>query len=49
MIEFLYHVLGICGEHNHPHLINLSLVVVGTCITFKIINSYGILASKSKG
>jgi len=49
MMEFLYHALGICGEHNHPHLINLSLVVAGTYITFKIVNRYGILASKSKG
>jgi len=48
MKEFLYHILGICGENDHPHLINLSLVVVGTYITFKIMNSYGILASKSK-
>jgi hypothetical protein len=49
MKEFLYHALGLCGEHNHPHLINLGFVVAGTYIVFKIVNSYGILVSKSKG
>ena len=47
--EFLYHVLGVCGEHNHPHLINLGFLVAGVYTIIKINKSYGILASKSKG
>ena len=49
MVEFLYHILGICGEHNHPHLINLGFLAVGVYTIIKILNSYGILDSKSKG
>ena len=47
--EFLYHVLGVCGEYNHPHLINLGFLVAGVYTIIKINKSYGILASKSKG
>ena len=47
--EFLYHVLGVCGEHNHPHLINLGFLVAGVYTIIKINKRYGILASKSKG
>ncbi len=28
MTEFLYHALGICGEHWHPNLINMSLIAM---------------------
>ena len=49
IIEFLYHILGVCGEHNHPHLINLGFLVAGVYTIIKINKSYGILASKSKG
>jgi len=41
--EFLYHVLGICGEHNHPHLINMGFLlaaVYGTVKIYQKINSY---------
>jgi hypothetical protein len=48
MIEFLYHALGICGEHNHPHLINLGFLAAGVYALFKISTNYGILDSKSK-
>ena len=48
MIEFLYHALGICGEHNHPHLINLGFLAAGIYLIIKTNKSYGILASKSK-
>ncbi len=27
MEEFLYHALGICGEHWHPNLINVSVII----------------------
>lgn len=42
MKEFIYHALGICGEHSHPNLINitfiiLSLILVGSII-FKLKN-----------
>jgi len=26
MKEFLYHALGICGEHWHPNLLNIMLI-----------------------
>ena len=26
MVDFLYHLLGVCGEHNHPHLINMGFL-----------------------
>ena len=44
MIDFLYHFLGICGEHNHPHLINIGFIVAGVCVAFKItqkVKNYG--------
>ena len=28
MNEFLYHALGLCGEHSHPNLINLSIIAL---------------------
>jgi len=27
MTDFLYHFLGICGEHNHPHLLNMGFLL----------------------
>ena len=47
--EFLYHVLGVCGEYNHPHLINLGFLAAGVYAIIKINNRYGILDRKSKG
>ncbi len=44
MIDFLYHFLGICGEHNHPHLINMGFIVAGVYAAFKItqkVKNYG--------
>jgi len=39
MKEFLYHALGICGEHWHPNLINLSLIaMVAVVATRSLIN-----------
>jgi hypothetical protein len=35
MTEFLYHALGICGEHWHPNLINLSLITMMFIILIK--------------
>tara|TARA_R100001163_G_C5031430_1_gene171537 strand:+ start:81 stop:215 length:135 start_codon:yes stop_codon:yes gene_type:complete len=35
MTEFLYHALGICGEHWHPNLINLSLITMMGIILIK--------------
>ena len=40
MIDFLYHFLGICGEHNHPHLINIGFIVAGVYAAFKITQKY---------
>ena len=28
MKEFLYHALGICGEHWHPNLINITFMIM---------------------
>jgi hypothetical protein len=39
MVEFLYHLLGICGEHNHPHLINMGFLVAALYVTYKIIKN----------
>ena len=32
MKEFLYHALGICGEHWHPNLLNITLIVATVSI-----------------
>ena len=29
MKEFLYHALGLCGEHSHPHLLHVTAIAVG--------------------
>ena len=36
MVEFLYHLLGVCGEHNHPHLINVGFLAAGMYLVIKI-------------
>ena len=36
MTEFLYHALGICGEHWHPNLINVSLFGMLTYGSWKL-------------
>ena len=36
MIDFLYHALGICGEHNHPHLINVGFIAAGVYAIVKL-------------
>ena len=28
MKDFIYHALGVCGEHWHPNLLNLSLIAL---------------------
>ena len=43
LTEFLYHALGICGEHNHPHLINMGFFLAAVYAVVKIYqnqNSY---------
>ena len=37
MQEFLYHALGICGEHWHPNLLNITLIVMVTSIITRIV------------
>ena len=37
VLEFLYHATGLCGEHWHPNVINLSFIglvvyCVGRCV-----------------
>ena len=38
MKDFIYHALGICGEHSHPHLLNIGYILLGMFILYKIIN-----------
>ncbi len=40
MTDFLYHFLGICGEHNHPHLINMGFLAAGVYAVVKIYQKY---------
>lgn len=37
MKEFLYHALGICGEHWHPNLLNITLIVMITSLSIRFI------------
>ena len=37
MKEFLYHALGVCGEHSHPHLINVTAIVAVTAVVTSIV------------
>ena len=39
MNEFLYHALGICGEHTHPNLINMLFLGAVAFVSFKILAS----------
>lgn len=32
MIEFIKHALGLCGEHHHPNIFNISLIA-GSLVT----------------
>ena len=34
--EFLYHILGVCGEHTHPHLVNVGILAAGMYLVIKI-------------
>ena len=37
--EFLWHASGMCGEHWHPNVINVSaIVLVATCVV-KVVRS----------
>ena len=38
MKEALYHALGVCGEHTHPHLLNVGLFIVACAIVYKLFN-----------
>ena len=38
MKDFIYHALGICGEHSHPHLLNIGYTLLGMFILYKIID-----------
>ena len=37
MKEFIYHALGICGEHSHPHLLNVGYILLATLVLYKIV------------
>ena len=40
MKEFIYHALGICGEHTHPNLLNISLIVLVAFVVYKTYKKY---------
>ena len=41
MTEFIYHLLGLCGEHWHPNAINITAMTMATIlITKSIKNKY---------
>ena len=37
MKEFLYHALGLCGEHSHPHLLHVTAIVAVAVVATSII------------
>ena len=37
MKEFLYHALGVCGEHSHPHLLHVMVTVAVAIVATSII------------
>ena len=37
MKEFLYHTLGLCGEHSHPHLLHVTVAVAIAIVVTSII------------
>jgi hypothetical protein len=37
MTDFIYHALGICGEHSHPHLLNVGFLALFAYVGYKII------------
>tara|TARA_Y100000593_G_scaffold93218_1_gene187279 strand:- start:2278 stop:2442 length:165 start_codon:yes stop_codon:yes gene_type:complete len=39
MTEFIYHALGICGEHWHPNLINVSVIGMAVWCVAKVVRS----------
>jgi hypothetical protein len=38
MKEFIYHALGICGEHSHPHLLNIGYIALVMFIVYLVVN-----------
>ena len=37
MKEFIYHALGICGEHSHPHLLNIGYIALAMFVVYSIV------------
>ena len=35
--EFLWHASGMCGEHWHPNAINVTAIVIVSCIAVRMI------------
>jgi hypothetical protein len=41
MTDFIYHIMGFCGEHWHPNVINITaMVLIATLILKSIKNKY---------
>jgi hypothetical protein len=38
MTDFIYHALGICGEHSHPHLLNIGFLALFSYVGYRIIS-----------
>jgi hypothetical protein len=37
MTEFLYHALGICGEHWHPNALNITAIIMIASIVARLV------------
>ena len=37
MKEFIYHALGICGEHSQPHLLNIGYIALAMFVLYSIV------------
>ena len=41
MTDFIYHIMGFCGEHTHPNVINITaMVLIATPTSKSIKNKY---------
>ena len=39
-MEFLYHALGLCGEHWHPNVLNVTCLVLSIVLAYKAYKKY---------
>jgi hypothetical protein len=39
MTESIYHILGLCGEHWHPNVINITAIIITAGLILKSIKT----------